>query len=79
MKALISPNEQVNGANGYLGQRIAQVEPNENIFPVAPPLYWLDCNDDVNASEYYFDNNDDLIKKIPNQEQELIDATEIVY
>ena len=34
MKALISPNEN---------NRIAQVEPDESIFPVAPPLFWTDC------------------------------------
>ncbi|NDB58391.1 hypothetical protein EB001_08085, partial [bacterium] len=62
-KALISPNEQVYDVsvdpNVYLGERIAEVAENE--FPVAPPLYWLDCEDYVNANNYYYDNNTKLI------------------
>jgi hypothetical protein len=79
MKALISPDEQVYDINqNYIGQRIAQVEPNDKIFDVAPPLYWMDCNDYVNPNDYCYNNNTMLIVKI-NTQQELIDATEIVY
>jgi hypothetical protein len=59
-KALISPNESK--ANGY---RIAQVEPAENIFPVADPMYWIDCADDVVADQWYFDPTENTIKQIP--------------
>lgn len=58
-KALICPNE-----SSYLGYRIAQVEPAENIFSVAEPLYWLDCEDNVIADQWYFDTNENAIKEI---------------
>jgi hypothetical protein len=60
MKALICPNEPV--TNGY---RIAQVEPAENIFDVAEPLYWLDCSDEIIPDAYYFDTTDNIIKEVP--------------
>lgn len=47
MKALISPNEN---------NRIAQVEPNDAIFEVAEPLYWIDCPDNCEADTWTFDN-----------------------
>jgi len=59
MKALVCPNEPV--PNGY---RIAQVEPDDKIFAVADPLYWMDCNDDVIADESYFDTTEEIIKVI---------------
>lgn len=58
-KALICPNELV--PNGF---RVAQVEPAENIFPVADPLYWTDCADDVVADFWYFDPSENTIKKV---------------
>lgn len=58
-KALICPNEPV--PNGF---RIAQVEPAENIFSVADPLYWLDCEDEVMADFWYFDPADATIKAV---------------
>jgi hypothetical protein len=45
--ALICPNEPV--LDGY---RVAQIE--EIIFPVAEPLYWLECADSVTARDWYF-------------------------
>jgi hypothetical protein len=63
-KALISPNEKVYDYKGdYLGERIAEVSNNE--FPIAPPLYWIDCDDNVNAMNYYYDNTNDTIVLIP--------------
>jgi hypothetical protein len=80
-QALISPNEKIRDNNGnYLGERVAQVEPDKNIFPVASPLYWMPCEDYVTSNDYYFDTNTNLITKKPEtQSDELIDATEIVY
>lgn len=66
MKALISTNE----TNRY-GQRVAQVEPNDKIFPVAEGLFWIDCANDVVADYYYYDAQDKQIKKIPEVEQTL--------
>ena len=59
MKALISSNEIVYHYDGsVLGQRIAQVEPDDKIFGVAESLSWVDCADDVVADRWYFDPND---------------------
>lgn len=52
MKALISPNELVHLPNGT-GLRVADVHVEG--FPVAEPLFWLDCADDVVADQFYFD------------------------
>ena len=66
--ALISPNEQVQYISAWVlmdgtyepiysvaGQRVAEVA--QNIFPVAPPLFWVECADDVTAETYcYVDN-----------------------
>jgi hypothetical protein len=60
MKALICPNEPVK--NGY---RIAQVEPDDKIFGVAEPLYWLNCSDDVVADFWFYDVTDETIKEVP--------------
>lgn len=59
-KALICPNESV--TNGY---RIAQVEPAENIFDVAEPMYWIDCDNAVVADLWYYDTKDRTIKENP--------------
>lgn len=62
--ALISPNEQIqyiSAWNGQVpvyseaGQRIAEVS--QNTFPIAPPLFWVECADNVTAEGYcYVDN-----------------------
>ena len=67
MKALISPNELfdlswVSSWNGDTPvyskilncQRVAEVEPDNKIFDVAQPLYWVDCPDNCRADEWYF-------------------------
>lgn len=58
MKALISPIESVHG-----GYRIAQIEENE--FEVALPLFWIDCDDTVNAAINWYDPIDQTIKLNP--------------
>jgi hypothetical protein len=47
MKALISPNEPVE-----TGYRVAQID--EVGFEVAPPLFWVDCADDIAADVYWY-------------------------
>jgi len=70
--ALISPNEQVFYISAWdsqipvytvLGQRIAEVADAQ--FEVALPLFWLECSDDVNAMDYYYDNTIQLIPASP--------------
>ena len=36
-----------------IGQRVCQVEQEQ--FPVAEPLFWVACADDVVADQFYFD------------------------
>lgn len=56
MKALIAKNEIVNLPDGSTGQRVAQVVADEG-FPVAEPLFWMDCAEDVVADQFYYDGN----------------------
>lgn len=65
MKALISPNEP-----RETGYRVAEVEPNDKIFEVAQPLFWVDCTDDIVADQFWYDPQDQAIKPIPQPEPE---------
>lgn len=64
MKALISTSEP-----RETGYRVAQVEQDANIFPVASTLFWVDCADDVLADQFWFDPQDQTIKPVPVPEQ----------
>jgi hypothetical protein len=76
--ALISPNEQVNYVSSwdgiypdltpvysYAGERIAEVS--QTAFPVAPPLYWIECDDNVTAEAYCY--NGGIIQIPPDAPQ----------
>lgn len=78
-KALINPNqtatyisswELINGRyepiyNDYIdSQVVCDVSASE--FPVAEPLFWLDCEDDVISYEYYYDTQSSTIKAVIN-------------
>lgn len=60
MKALISTVETV-----LTGYRVAQVEQDSNIFPVAEDLFWTDCSDDCVADQFWYDTTDKTVKPIP--------------
>lgn len=64
-KALIHKNEIVEIWNGSKGYRICQVESAENIFDVAPDLFWVDCEDHIKADQFWFDPIDNTIKDFP--------------
>ena len=51
-KALISPLEVRLDNNGQEGLRIAAVVADE--FPVAEPLYWVDCPDDCVQDKWIY-------------------------
>jgi hypothetical protein len=68
MKALISPLEQ-----RERGVRVAQVEQEE--FPVAPPLFWVDCDDTVHADMIYVDEV--FVEPAPEPFSGQIPATEL--
>ena len=61
MKALISPDEP-----RQAGYRIAEVA--QNSFEIAPPLFWVDCADDVVADLYWYDPATQSIELIPISE-----------
>jgi hypothetical protein len=56
-KALISKLEKKQS-----GYRVAQVVDVNNTFPVAVDLYWVDCDDNINADEYWYDPSDNSFK-----------------
>lgn len=60
MKALISTTEP-----RETGFRVAQVEQDANIFPVAEGLFWVPCANDVVADQFWYDPVDQTIKAIP--------------
>jgi len=60
MKALISSIEPAQS-----GYRVAQVEPDTNVFAVAEGLFWVDCLDDVVADQFWYDPTDETIKPVP--------------
>jgi hypothetical protein len=64
-KALIAPNEPVNLPSGKTSWRVAQVEPANKTFPVADPLFWVDCADDVVADRFIYDAFSETITAIP--------------
>lgn len=72
--ALISPMEKVYFENQEIGERIAQVEPDGQTFEVANPLYWMPCEDNVIADQYYL-ANDGTIQPNPNRIETPIDIT----
>ena len=60
MKALISTIEP-----RETGWRVAQVEPDDKVFPVASDLLWVDCADDVVADQFWYDPATETIKPNP--------------
>ena len=43
-------------------QRVAEVEPDNKIFEVAAPLYWVNCSNDCVADQWYFKDGQCFIK-----------------
>jgi hypothetical protein len=71
--ALISPDEKVYKYDGtYLGVRVAEVE--VNTFPVADPLFWVSCADDVVADKFYYDTTTQTIILVPIEPEPTNDA-----
>lgn len=63
-QALISPNEQVYSYSGQLlGERVAEVT--STPFEVAPPLFWMACQDNVTADQWYYDTVTFQINPVP--------------
>jgi len=60
MKALISSIEPV-----QTGYRVAQVEQDSKIFPVADGLFWIDCSEEIVADVYWYDPQDQTLRLFP--------------
>jgi hypothetical protein len=45
-------------------QRVAQVEPDNQIFPVVEPLYWFDCPDNCEDGAWYFKDGQVAVRPI---------------
>lgn len=91
MKALISPNEIISvfwvtswkqedgkwvpDETMYIDhcQRVAEVE--QESFPVAPPMHWVDCPEGYKAGELYYKNGELQItpKSAPIPEDDLLE------
>jgi hypothetical protein len=49
-----------------LGVRIVQVQDNKDgLVDVDGILFWVECADDVNTWDYYYDTADSQIKRVP--------------
>lgn len=69
-----NPNWDGQSKNEYLPEygaianaaRVCQVESDSQVFPVAEPLFWVDCSDDVRADVYYYDTVNKTINPVVN-------------
>lgn len=66
MKALISPLEILKFIDGSTGTRVAQVT--EEDFPVAAPLFWVECPDEVAAETHHWTGEGFALNLDPYQE-----------
>ena len=71
MQALISTIEP-----RETGYRVAQVEPDANVFAVAEAMFWAPCADDVVADQFWYDPTDQTIKPIPVPEPQVQPVTQ---
>ena len=88
-KALISPSEEVSYISGWTSQnkpiyttipnaeRVAEVS--DTTFEVAPPLFWVDCSDNIVADQWYYDSVTTDFVVVPNpapQPQPVVDGAQ---
>lgn len=77
MLALVNPNESVQYISGWLNnrpvfevlpnsQQICQVVVDGQEFPVALPLVWVPCTDEVSAYYWYFDAANSQFLPVPD-------------
>ena len=45
-------------------QRVAQVEPDNRVFEVAQPLFWVDCPDNCAQDQWYYKDGQVQIKPL---------------
>jgi hypothetical protein len=62
--ALISPNELIYSYEGvFLGHRIAECS--QVTFEVAPPLFWVECDDQINSCDWCYNTEVNEFVAIP--------------
>ena len=61
--APVAPSKKYTPVYTQIGQRVCQVEQEQ--FPIAPPLFWFACADDVVADQFYFDVSTQTIQPVP--------------
>jgi hypothetical protein len=67
--ALISPEEFIyNKDRMQIGIRIAEVR--QDVFEVAPPLYWVECDDIVTAENWYYNGADFIENTIEDNDND---------
>ena len=59
----VPPSKNYTPVYTQIGQRVAQVEQTQ--VPVALPIFWFPCADDVVADEFYFDASTQTIIPLP--------------
>ena len=71
MKALIATNEP-----RETGYRVAQVEPDDQIFDVSAELFWTTCPDTTVADQVWYDPSDQSFKEFPPPPEPVQPTTE---
>ena len=80
MKALIDPTTTVQYISSWKAgnpptpiystepnsARVCQVEPDDQTFPIADPLFWTDCPDNCVADEWYYSTSEKIVYVITN-------------
>jgi hypothetical protein len=78
MKSLIDPNASVQHIISWTDTKpykpVYEAYPNsarvcevqETEFDVSPPLFWIDCADDVVADQFYYDTTNQTINPVVN-------------
>jgi hypothetical protein len=61
-----NPNLKYTGVYEIINNAARVCEVQANDFPVAEPLFWVDCANDVVTDEFYFDTETQTIKPIVN-------------
>jgi len=80
----LNPNPTIQNPTKYIpvwenypnSCRVAEVE--DNSFEVAPPLFWVDCADDVVADQFYYDTQALLIIPVINVPFPVIEGVQTV-
>lgn len=62
-QALISPSEPIVNYDNTSGYRVAEVA--DTSFDIAEPLFWVSCNDEVQADSWYYDTNTSTCLAVP--------------